>query len=403
MPNRTPSSATPTSARRIRCIRCSSRALLEMALLPSSTPLLMGCRAAMATRCCCCPASWPTRNRWSRQALPPAQGLRRANLGPGPQPRLPQQACQRAAAEDPLPAPCDRDAEPVGWSLGGVFRPHGAENTLGVRALHHHAGQPGQRRCLAAASRRRRQGAVPAGLAPPRPAAHVMQPRAKTLREQRRLAIPTSCLYSLSDGVVPPQEATIDGDPTLHREHPRSRQPHRASASTASCCHRRRPLACSPEGAWRPFRPRACSSASGASPSAHRVLRTFRRPPDMRQPAQRTRRRLHLLRQRARQLQRHAAAHLRPVDRPRRPCPLQTDPGPGESRLGQLPMFREKILRVLLDLDFPYWIEDENFDIRVPRAPHRAAQAGRLAPVLHPGGAHPRRPLDLNRPLWKST
>jgi hypothetical protein len=36
------------------------------------------------------------------------------------------------------------------------------------------------------------------------------------MRERRRLAIPTSCLYSLSDGVVPPQEATIDGDPALH-------------------------------------------------------------------------------------------------------------------------------------------------------------------------------------------
>jgi len=46
--------------------------------------------------------------------------------------------------------------------------------------------------------------------------AHVMQPRAKNMRERRRLAIPTSCLYSLSDGVVPPQEATIDGDPALH-------------------------------------------------------------------------------------------------------------------------------------------------------------------------------------------
>jgi hypothetical protein len=25
-----------------------------------------------------------------------------------------------------------------------------------------------------------------------------------------------SCLYSISDGVVPPQEATIQGDPALH-------------------------------------------------------------------------------------------------------------------------------------------------------------------------------------------
>jgi hypothetical protein len=44
----------------------------------------------------------------------------------------------------------------------------------------------------------------------------MMQPRVKSMREHRRLAIPTSCLYSLTDGVVPPQEATIDGDPAIH-------------------------------------------------------------------------------------------------------------------------------------------------------------------------------------------
>ena len=34
-----------------------------------------------------------------------------------------------------------------------------------------------------------------------------------------------------------------------------------------------------------------------------------------------------------------------------------------ENRLSQLPIFRQKILRVPLDLDYPYWVEDENFDI----------------------------------------
>jgi len=28
--------------------------------------------------------------------------------------------------------------------------------------------------------------------------------------------MPMSCLYSIADGVVPPQEATIDGDPAFH-------------------------------------------------------------------------------------------------------------------------------------------------------------------------------------------
>ena len=34
-----------------------------------------------------------------------------------------------------------------------------------------------------------------------------------------------------------------------------------------------------------------------------------------------------------------------------------------ESRLHRLPNFRERILRVPLDLDYPYWIEDDNFNL----------------------------------------
>ena len=38
------------------------RALIEMAVLPYAVPCLMaGAAAATGTRCCCCPASWPTR------------------------------------------------------------------------------------------------------------------------------------------------------------------------------------------------------------------------------------------------------------------------------------------------------------------------------------------------------
>jgi hypothetical protein len=46
------------------------------------------------------------------------------------------------------------------------------------------------------------------------PSAHAMQPRAKPMRKPPPL--PMSCLYSLTDGVVPPQEATIHGDPAMH-------------------------------------------------------------------------------------------------------------------------------------------------------------------------------------------
>jgi WS/DGAT/MGAT family acyltransferase len=72
-----------------------------------------------------------------------------------------------------------------------------------------------------------------------------------------------------------------------------------------------------------------------------------------------------------------------------------------ESRLDQLPNFREKILRVPLDLDYPYWIEDENFNIHnhvrhiaLPK-PGDWRQFCILSSRIHA------RPLDLQRPLWE--
>jgi pimeloyl-ACP methyl ester carboxylesterase len=104
----------------------------------------------------------------------------------------------------------------VGWSLGGVFSFYGAESALDCVRSIVTLGSPvsvditgNQSPATVKALYRlvsHRLG----------PAAHLMQPRAKSLREHRRLAIPTSCLFSLTDGVVPPQEATIDGDPALH-------------------------------------------------------------------------------------------------------------------------------------------------------------------------------------------
>lgn len=104
----------------------------------------------------------------------------------------------------------------VGWSLGGVFSFYGAESTaecvrsiitLGSPVSVDTSGSqvPSTMKALYRLVSHR-LGA----------SAHMMQPRAKAMRERRRLPIPTSCLYSLTDGVVPPQEATIDGDPSLH-------------------------------------------------------------------------------------------------------------------------------------------------------------------------------------------
>ena len=104
----------------------------------------------------------------------------------------------------------------VGWSLGGVFSLYGAQNSLECVRSVITLGSPvsvdaeGSKSPNAVKALYRlvshRLGA----------GAHMMQPKAKEMRERRRLSIPTSCLYSVSDGVVPPQEATIDGDPALH-------------------------------------------------------------------------------------------------------------------------------------------------------------------------------------------
>ena len=104
----------------------------------------------------------------------------------------------------------------VGWSLGGVFALYGAHKatdsvrnviTLGSPLSVDASGSaiPPLLKALY------RVVAHPLGSP-----AHTMQPRAKYIRERLPPAVPMSCLYSLSDGVVPPQEATIDGDPAIH-------------------------------------------------------------------------------------------------------------------------------------------------------------------------------------------
>jgi diacylglycerol O-acyltransferase / wax synthase len=74
-----------------------------------------------------------------------------------------------------------------------------------------------------------------------------------------------------------------------------------------------------------------------------------------------------------------------------------------ESRLGAARSFRQKLVRVPLNLDHPYWIEDENFDleyhvrhIALP-APGDWRQLCIQVARLHA------RPLDLSKPLWEFT
>ena len=86
------------------------------------------------------------------------------------------------------------------------------------------------------------------------PNVHVMQPRAKKLREHLVPSVPMSCLYSISDGVVPPQEATIDA-PEQGYENIRVAGSHTGLGFNAMVlCILANRLA-QPEGAWTPFKP----------------------------------------------------------------------------------------------------------------------------------------------------
>ncbi len=142
----------------------------------------------------------------------------------------------------------------VGWSLGGVFALYGAHQapecvrnviTLGspVSVSAEGSQSPPIVRALY------RLIAHPMG-----PSAHAMQPRAKKVRERHPLPVPMSCLYSLSDGVVPPQEATIEGSAGLH-ENIRVPGSHTGLGFNALVLAVVADRLAQPEGQWRPYEP----------------------------------------------------------------------------------------------------------------------------------------------------
>ena len=153
----------------------------------------------------------------------------------------------------------------VGWSLGGVFALYGAHQapqavrcvvTLGSPI----SVDPEGSASPAFVKAMYRLIAHPLG-----PAAHSMQPRAKKLRERKTLAMPLSCLYSISDGVVPPQEATVDGDSSRH-ENIRVPGSHTGLGFNAMVLWIVAERLSQPVGAWQHFAP------SGPVGAAYRLL-----------------------------------------------------------------------------------------------------------------------------------
>jgi WS/DGAT/MGAT family acyltransferase len=72
-----------------------------------------------------------------------------------------------------------------------------------------------------------------------------------------------------------------------------------------------------------------------------------------------------------------------------------------ESRLHLSPVFRRRLLRVPLELDYPYWIEDERFDLEYHVRHVALPKPGDWRQFCIQASRIHARPLDMTRPLWE--
>lgn len=72
-----------------------------------------------------------------------------------------------------------------------------------------------------------------------------------------------------------------------------------------------------------------------------------------------------------------------------------------ESRLHLSPVFRQKLLRLPFDIDYPYWIEDDSFDLEFHVRHIALPKPGDWRQFCIQVSRLHARPLDLNRPLWE--
>ncbi len=70
-------------------------------------------------------------------------------------------------------------------------------------------------------------------------------------------------------------------------------------------------------------------------------------------------------------------------------------------RLHASPVFQRRLLRVPLDLDFPYWVNEEYFDLESHVTYGRLPAPGTWEQFCTHLGRYHSRPLDMNRPLWE--
>lgn len=72
-----------------------------------------------------------------------------------------------------------------------------------------------------------------------------------------------------------------------------------------------------------------------------------------------------------------------------------------DSRLHMNPLFRRRLVRVPLELDFPYWVDDEKFDLEYHVQHSRLPEPGDWRQFCIQLARFHARPLDQSRPLWE--
>ena len=72
-----------------------------------------------------------------------------------------------------------------------------------------------------------------------------------------------------------------------------------------------------------------------------------------------------------------------------------------ERRLHMSPLFKRRLVRVPMELDFPYWVDDEYFDLEYHVSHGRLPQPGDWRQFCIHLARYHSRPLDMNRPLWE--
>lgn len=72
-----------------------------------------------------------------------------------------------------------------------------------------------------------------------------------------------------------------------------------------------------------------------------------------------------------------------------------------EGRLHMSPLFKRRLVRVPLELDFPYWVDDDHFDLEYHVRHGRLPEPGDWRQFCIHMARYHSRPLDMTRPLWE--